>query len=305
MAAYDSQAGTCLGIDLGGTGIKGAVVNREGELKYQLSVRTPVEEGREGILRALFSLITELMHEAQEPVAGIGIGSAGRIDPVTGTILAAANLPGCAGTPLAKLIHEKFGIPVHVDNDVNAAAIGELWAGALGDIQSFAFVALGTGVGGALVNEGRLIYGERGAAGEVGHMILKPGGTLCGCGQRGCLEQYVSGTALNRAAQAVHPEWNSHRLIQQCAEGHPAALEVIDQFVKDLSSALITLHNLLDPGAIVLGGGLTASSSVWWSRLEEALSAMSPKKSVTVRAAQAGNQAGMIGAAGLVFSRLT
>lgn len=303
MTSHDLREGSCIGIDLGGTGIKGAIVTRNGELRNLVSVRTPVEEGREGILRELFSLISTLISKSGELITGIGIGSAGRIDPVTGTIIAAVNLPGCEGTPLADLIHAEFGIPVQVDNDVNAAAIGELWAGALGDIQSFAFIALGTGVGGAFVDKGKLIYGEYGAAGEIGHMVLKPGGLLCPCGQRGCLEQYVSGTALNRAARAVRPDWNSHMLIQQCAEGHSGAVEVIDEFVRDLSNSLVTIRNLFDPGAIVLGGGLTASSSVWLNRLEAELSISSPNKQIVVRVGKLSNQAGMIGAASLVFSR--
>lgn len=287
-----------IGIDLGGMEIKGGVVDASGWLLAERRRRTPAKEGREGILAALKSLAAELIAEADGAAVSIGIGSLGRIDANAGIIVNAPNLPGWTGTEAARELSAAAGLPVYVDNDVNAAAVGEAWVGAAGDSRSFAFVALGTGVGGALVHNGQLLHGATGGAGEVGHMLMVPGGHPCNCGQQGCWEQYVSGTALQRRAREVNPEWNSRRLMELCESGQEAATELVDAFVLNLASGLVSLRNMYDPERIVLGGGVADSRHVWWEKLERTLERLSPK-AVPIRPAVLGNKAGMIGAARL------
>jgi len=287
-----------LGIDIGGTGIKGGLVTPEGKLLTQRTVATPVEEGRSGIMREIQRLADSLIADSAGQVTAIGIGSAGSIDPHTGTVIFATNLPGWAGNPLALTISEHTGLPVKADNDVNAAALGEAWAGAGRRFSSIALAALGTGVGGALISGGKIFHGFEGRSGEIGHMILKPGGHPCNCGQQGCFEQYVSGTALNRIAREIDPEWTSYILMQQFKELDARAVNTMEQFVTDMAAGLISVYQLFGPEAILIGGGLIDTADLWWDRLKQALRQMS-RKSITVERAELGNQAGIIGAARL------
>ncbi|WP_313998047.1 ROK family protein [uncultured Paenibacillus sp.] len=291
--------GMYVGIDVGGSAIKGGLVTRRGELILEDARRTPVEAGRAGIVEAIADLAVTLIDSSRSPVIGVGIGSAGAIDPDTGSVSRATdNLPGWTGTPLAELLAERTGLPVKVDNDVHAAALGEAWTGAAKTYDSFVFVALGTGVGGALTSRGRIIHGFRGTAGEIGHMLIKPDGLLCNCGQRGCWEQYTSGTALNRMAKEIEGFWDSHLLFKRFAEGDSRAVEAVDSFVKDLATGLVSLQNVFGPEAIIIGGGLAQSSILWWESLEHRLKEMTTLP-VTIIAAKLGNRAGVIGAARL------
>ena len=173
-------------------------------------------------MRDIKGLVSSFINQTDVPVLGIGVGSAGRIDSVSGKVIYATdNLPGWTGVMLADEIAEAVNIPVYAENDVNVAAIGEAWVGAAQHCNTFALIALGTGVGGAIVNEGRMLHGVLGGAGEIGHTILVPGGLPCNCGQRGCLEQYVSGTALGRIAKEIDPHWNSHTLMKRYEQGIP------------------------------------------------------------------------------------
>ncbi|MCY9698233.1 ROK family protein [Paenibacillus alginolyticus] len=293
-----------IGVDLGGTSLKGGLLSLDGTVKSELVKRTPVEEGREGILRELFTLIEELLEiSVDDHVRAIGIGSAGRIDPVTGTVLYATdNLPGWTGTPLSELVEGRFGLPAFVDNDVNAAAIGETWMGLRDTVftSSIMFISLGTGVGGAIVHKGGIIHGANGGAGEVGHILLVPGGHPCNCGQNGCLEQYGSGTALNRIARNIEPEWNSHILLKQCTEGEPRAVRAVEGFAADLAAGIISIRNMLDPHKFIIGGGLVDSHDVWWGYLRSKLDALSGQQTM-LEVAQLGNRAGLIGAAKLAL----
>lgn len=292
-----------IGVDLGGTTIKGGLLSLDGTVKSELVKRTPVEKGREGILRELFTLIEELLEISVYHVGAIGIGSAGRIEPVAGTVLYATdNLPGWTGTPLKEILEGRFGLSVFVDNDVNAAAIGETWMG-MGDTvltSSIMFISLGTGIGGAIVYKGEIVHGAKGGAGEVGHILLVPGGHPCNCGQNGCLEQYGSGTALNRMARSIDPEWNSRILLQQCAKGEPRAVRALEGFAADLAAGIISISNMLDPHKFIIGGGLSDSHEVWWDYLRSKLDALSRNQTV-LEVARLGNRAGLIGAAKLAM----
>lgn len=295
-----TQPGALIGIDVGGTEIKGGIVALNGLLHGKRSVRTPIEEGKTGIMREIIALIGQLMEQNKVPLLGIGIGSAGRIDPISGRVVYATdNLPGWMGTMITDEISLVYpGVPIHVDNDVNVAAIGEAWIGAAQGYDTFAFIALGTGVGGASVSQGHMLHGVGGGAGEFGHLIVRPGGAPCNCGQRGCLEQYVSGSALNRIAQQIDPNWNSYRLMEYCEAGNEWANTAIDAFVDNLAVGILNIANMLDPSVIVLGGGLIGSADVWWSRLDASLHQMT-ERPVKIVKAEAGNDAGIIGAARL------
>lgn len=294
-----------IGVDLGGTKIRAGTVNGYGEILSVEEERTPVEEGREGILREMIALIAGQMDYCEElnsritmsQVKGIGIASAGRINTRQGSVIFATDsLPGWTGTPIKQRMESEFGLPVCVDNDVNAAAAGEMWLGAARSQQHFLYVALGTGVGGALVYDGKVINGPTGSGGNIGHLILHPGGLTCSCGQQGCLELYVSGTALNSNLQASGQSWNSYEWLNEYSTGNPAAIPLMQQFVKDISLGLVSLVNIYDPELILLGGGLSKSYTIWKGALCEAIKLTTPN-TINLIPSILGNDAGWLGAA--------
>ncbi|MFC4596873.1 ROK family protein [Cohnella hongkongensis] len=290
------MSGCWIGLDVGGTGIKGAIVDEKGGVLVQEKVGTSAADGAEAIFGQLVRVAGKLRDSGLN-VSGIGIGSAGRIDRATGTVrYATDNLPGWTGMRLAERIGDAFGLPVYVDNDANAAAAGEGWIGAAAGLRDYALITLGTGVGGALVCGGRVLSGRSGAAGEIGHACLYPGGLPCSCGGTGCVEQYVSGTALNRIARGVSPSWDSYRLLQAFEEGREEAREAMEGFFRDLSLTIRAVQMFMDPEAVVIGGGLADASAVWWEAFQQRWEAEQPYP-MPVCPAALGNRAGVIGAA--------
>lgn len=291
-----------LGIDIGGTKIRAALVDLSGNIRQVAQTATPVADGREGILRALYSLVDPLVDQ----VDAIGVGSAGRINVREGSVAYATdNLPGWTGTPLKALLQRRCPKPVFVDNDVNVAALAEGWVGAARGLEHFLCLTLGTGVGGALVSRGQLVHGATWSAGEIGHMLLYPGGRPCNCGGFGCLEQYVSGPALVRSANQMGganrsggPYPDGRLLFQAVEAGEEPALKAIDAFCRDLAYALQTLQSVFDPEAVIIGGGLIDGRQVWWERLAEQVRLLCPVPVVT-RPAALGGDAGVVGAARL------
>lgn len=306
-------------MDVGGTRIKAGVFDDRGELRALMERDTPVQLGRDGILACITELIGSLMAVHDGPIRALGVGTAGRVDSESGKIAYATdNLPGWMGTPLKEQLAARFGLPVAVDNDVNAAALGEGWlgagagagaeagararaevgaeAGAAMGKGHFMLVALGTGVGGALVHNMQIISGSQGGAGEVGHMILHPRGRVCNCGQRGCWERYVSGSALNQLAYGIDRSWDSRELLKQAEQREPRAEAALRGFVDELSMGLVSLQNMYDPDIIILGGGVADSYPQWSSQLRDRIKEHTPRV-VRIAPALLGNQAGMLGAA--------
>ncbi|QGQ97515.1 ROK family protein [Paenibacillus psychroresistens] len=298
-----------IGIDLGGTKIKAGIIGKNGEIGQTIQVMTPIELGRDGIMSALSFVIDRLLEtlptaaDGNVSIRAIGIGSAGRVHRETGTItFATDNLPGWTGTKVKELLERKHGFPVFVENDVKAAALGESWLGAAREWRHFAFIALGTGIGGALVYGGNVISGPNDGP-EIGHIMLHPGGAACNCGQNGCLEQYVSGKALNRVAREVDVLWDSRKLIRMFVEKDARATNVMRKFIHDLCAGLITIQNAFDPQTIVLGGGVMDSYPFWQ---EHFITALHAATSVDIRVIPAllGNDAGMLGAAKLAWNEI-
>jgi glucokinase len=291
-----------IGADIGGTGMKAAVVDGQGEIVARRSTATPVNEGAAGILAALKKIIAELLSCGYE-ISGIGIGTAGRVDPVEGIVLyATENLPGWTGTRLAEIIGREFPLPVAVGNDANAAALGEGWRGAAAGLQDYVVLTLGTGVGGAIIHNAEPVAGGQGGAGEIGHMVLYPGGIPCSCGQRGCTEQYLSGKALSRLADDVQAGWDGRRLLAEFTAGSLPAAAAMERYMNDLS---LTVHNIQafwDPEAIILGGGVAESHFLWWEAWLNKLATVSPL-SIQVLPAVLGNEAGIIGAARMIMNK--
>jgi len=300
-----------LGIDVGGTGIKAAIVDERGNILRHAETPTGASEGAARVLERIRRLGRGLIEQAGAQVVACGVGAPGRIDHRRGhVIFGSGNLPGWTGVDLRAELHRAFGLPVLVDNDANAAALGEAWVGAARGASDFLLVTLGTGVGGALTVNGRLWRGARYGAGEVGHMALYPGGEPCPCGGVGCAERYVSAKALTRRANEELGSGKPFRGIREVisaveqASGprRAAALRGVERWTADLALFLLNLQMAFDPQMIVVGGGIV-NLGYWWDRMVQAASQACRARSTSIRLkrAQLGPDAGVVGAARLAM----
>jgi glucokinase len=264
------------GIDLGGTKIQAAIVGEGGEVLGEARRSTPTAGGPAGVAEEMAAALTEAAGDAAvEPGAleGIGVGSPGDVDEPTGTVSSARNLPGWDGAfPLAKALKEALGTEVRVGNDVQVAVEGEYHLGAGSPYKSLLGVWWGTGVGGGLILDGKPWIG-RGAAGEIGHMVVKRGGAKCPCGRKGCMEAYAGRAAMEAEARRQHEEGvktDLFKLMQKHGRdrltsgiweravdhGDHLAARLIDRAIEALGTGIASAVNLIDPEAVVIGGGL-------------------------------------------------
>jgi len=192
-----------IGVDLGGTNLRIAAVDEQGTLMEKITLGTKTVLGRDQVLNNMCDAIqqTSEKYKASANLLGVGIGVPGIMDKQTGMMRESPNLPGWADYPVRAEIERRLGTPVILENDANAAAFGEKWLGAGRHVSDLAMLTLGTGVGGGIVMDGEIWHGMSGMAGEFGHMTVEPAGPQCGCGNRGCLEQYASATAVMRMAR--------------------------------------------------------------------------------------------------------
>ncbi|WP_434564369.1 ROK family protein [Thermoanaerobacterium thermosaccharolyticum] len=258
-----------IGIDIGGTKILGGVIGSNGDLIKFKETSTDANLGRDHILKKLFGVLDDLF---DTDIEGIGIGSAGRINFNTGEVIYATdNLPGWTGINLKEIISQKYKTKTIVENDVNAAIIGENWVGSAKNYRDILMITLGTGVGGAIILDGKLIRGSHFSAAEIGHTILYPDGKRCNCGQNGCVEQYISGTAIYKR----YNEIVGSNLVNSAKDVFDLYMKndkisklVVDEFIKSLSLLIFNIRNFIDPEIIILGGGVTNSKDLWWEYLK-------------------------------------
>ena len=311
------------GIDLGGTKIQAAIVDARGDVSGEARRPTPTSGGPEDVAAAMAAALREAAKAAGvEPadLAGVGVGSPGDADEKTGVVSSARNLPGWEGSfPLADALGEQLGTAVKVGNDVQVATEAEFHLGAGQEFQSLIGVFWGTGVGGGLVLDGRPWLG-RGAAGEIGHVVVKRGGARCPCGRKGCLEAYAGRSAMEAEARRQHEEGHKTDLfhlmekhgkprltsgIWERALDHGDHLteKLIERAIEALGTGIASAVNLLDPEAVIIGGGLGIR---FGERLMDALLAEMHKhlfldeKPPAVRVASLGDLGGAVGASLLV-----
>lgn len=286
-----------IAVDLGGTSIQGALVHTSGEVLQRKSMETPPL--RMAVLDGIASLICALSDNVDE-VIGVGVGTPGTVDPERGIITSiGGNVTDWTHTPLREEL-QKRGIkwPIWVDNDATMAAWGEYEHGAGKGAFSMLMLTLGTGLGGAYVEAGELLRGAHGMAGELGHMILYPGGRLCACGQRGCVERYVSGTGLALTYQALTGEIRSSHWVMSHRDSDPDAGRAVEQLVEDFSWYLVSLKNAFDPEVVVIGGGLADTYDVWGEQVQAmACDKLNVPSGLKLRKSVFGNDAGLVGAA--------
>lgn len=277
-----------VGVDVGGTNIRAALVSGDGRILDFANGRVP--QGREAIVAAIESFIRRF--DGPE-VSAIGVGIPGRLDPKRGLVLTAGFID-FGGVPLGPILQERLGKPIAVDNDARFAMVAELAVGAARGVSDVAMFTIGTGIGGAVVSQGRLVDG-RGGAGQFGHLTVDLNGAPCTCGRVGCIETTSSGTALGRAiaAAGLPPGTGFAELFAGHAAGEPVATAILEGFARPLRLAIDSMIAAFDPALVLLGGGLGAQAH----RALEAAPALSPWYRSEVRPAALGDDAGVIGAA--------
>lgn len=300
-----------LGIDIGGTKIAAGLVAPNGATQAFARIFTPAG-GADAIFRAAIALGARLVAGASphHHVVAVGVGAAGHVDHVHGVITYAADtLPGWNGAAIGAVLGRAFGLPVIVDNDVNALAVGEQHFGAGRSFQHSLYVAVGTGVGGAIMLGGELWRGANWAAGELGHLLIDVNSERpCSCGQRGHLEAYTAGPALAaryRQLSGVTTSIDLRAVAARATAGDAHALRAINEGAQILGSALAGLLNVLDVQALIIGGGVTGLGEQWWQGLEAAMRAtpLPGPRRVALRPAELGDQAVVVGAARLALCR--
>lgn len=296
-----SGSSVVLAVDLGGTAMKGAIVAEDGTAVAESTRATPAD----GILGSLVAMLEELRRTAGDDghdVVGAGVATPGMLDEQRGLVHYASNL-GWRDVPLLDILRSELGLPVAVGHDVRAAGLAERSTGAARGFGDFALVPIGTGVAAALVSSGGAVTGATGAAGEFGHIPVIPGGEPCTCGQRGCLEVYMSGAGVARRYRAAGGGDLSTRRIVERLGTDPIADRVWSEALDVLAQGLNILTLLLDPGLIVLGGGVSHAGDALFAPLGERMSAgLAWRDRPPVVQSALGGDAGRAGAALLAFA---
>lgn len=306
------------GIDLGGTNIKAGIVDGEGKLLNKLSIKTNADRTMEAIIHDMGQLAVDAIRDAGleiKDIEAIGIGSPGTPDNDEGLLVYSSNLP-FNKAPMRKLIREVVDLPVYIDNDANCAAMAEAVAGAGKGAKDSVTITLGTGVGAGVIVNGRIFSGFNQAGSEFGHTVLVSGGVQCGCGRKGCFEQYASASALarmTREAAEADPdsllnkvkedegEWNARIAFIAMREGDKTAEEVVDRYTDYLADGLANAINAFMPEVLIVGGGVCNEGDPLLIPMREKTMSRPyfgpgvPKTRIAL--AQMGNDAGIVGAA--------
>lgn len=304
-----------LGLDVGGTYVKGIILDENGVAVCEDNTPTVCGKGLADCIAELAEKLVLKAGAVFSKISGIGVCCPGMIDSESGTVVFAGNL-NLKNYPLKKLLSEKFGMPVKVCNDANAAALGEAKFGAGKGYTDSILVTLGTGVGGGIIIGGKLFEGNKSAGAEIGHMVIERGGDKCTCGRRGCFEAYCSATALTAKTKFAMEEDTSSEMwrayTHDTADGRTAfefmdcdrtAKKVVDRYLKYLACGLVNLANIFRPQIIMLGGGVAAQGSrltvPLQALVDEELFGGAEYAPVKIACATLGNRAGAYGAAAL------
>ena len=286
-----------IGIDLGGTAIKLGLFQKDGTCTQSLTVATPQPSTPKAVVEVMADAIAQL--DTNHSVIAIGVGTPGPADATGRIARVAINLNDWHDIPLADWLEAKTGCPTIIANDANCAGLGEAWLGAGRQFRHLIMLTLGTGVGGAVILDGKLFVGHQGAAGELGLITLNPEGPPCNSGNQGSLEQYLSIGAIRRRTGKEPSE-----LGILANEGNPKALEFWNHYGRDLGAGLASLIYVLTPEAIIIGGGVSASAKFFfpaaWAEIERRV-LPSSRTGLQLLTATLGNQAGMVGAAKLAL----
>ena len=311
-----------VGVDVGGTNVKVALVDKDGTINYSNTVPTRAEMGYEYTISNIKQAIHDLIKETKIDkfsIEGIGFGFPGQIDCQNGVVRLLPNIPGWVNVPIAKIMEDEFQIPTRVDNDVRCAALGELHYGAGKDCQNLICITVGTGIGSGLIVNGKLVRGASNAAGEIGHIKLQMhNGPICGCGDTGCLEAFASGPCIVAMAEdyikggkstkyreLANPEITPYVVAEAAKQGDAVAQRIFKIMGERIGIGLASVINLLNPEKIIIGGGVADAGEILFDPIVKTINERAMGISagaVSVVAAQLGNSAGVIGASLLIDS---
>jgi len=308
--------------DLGGTHLRVATVDRTGAISCRQMQSTPQAEKPNEIVRTLIDAV----HKCEREVVALGGGISavsiavpGTVNVAEGVVVKAPNVPCLDGFRLGAALESELEWPVTLENDANAAAVGEMWRGAGQGYRTLICVTLGTGVGGGIILDGKLWRGADGSAAEIGHIGVDPfGGIPCTCGSRGCLEVYASATAIVRMTREARPRYpnsvlhniedlTSEKIYQAGKKGDELAIEVFRRMGVYLGIGLASLINVLDPEIVIIGGGLANGWELFEQHMHQQIIERAfpiPARCVKIVRAQCGDDAGLLGAARLAFDEL-
>ena len=313
-----------IGIDIGGTSIKGASINSSGQILDLFSLRVNKADTPEKTIGELSKIILEFLseHVYEEQISGIGVGVPGIVDFDKGVVLSSPNLPTWNGFNIKEFLQKTTNLPVFLNNDANVAALGECVFGAGKKYQNMILLTLGTGVGGGVIINKNIYDGNEHRGAELGHMVIELNGRECGCGRKGCFEAYASATALikdTKEAMKNHPESELHKVKEELGEvtarnafvaarrGDKAANEVVDNYVMYLGEGILNYCNIFRPEAVILSGGVANEGEYLLEKVNAYLKEheygmhLSPK--VELGFAELGYDSGKIGAACLVLTK--
>jgi glucokinase len=313
------MADVAFAVDLGGTNIRGAIVNQNGEIQHHRNVRTAVRGGVYAIVDQIVQLAEEVFEEfGSRDVIGVGVVAPGPLEPKAGIVRFAPNLPGWENVPLARLLEERLDMPVVLGNDGNCAALGESMFGAGKHVDNLIYLALGTGLGAGIIHQGQLIEGVAGLGGEIGHVPVDANGPRCTCGGIGCMETFIGGWAIERHGElAVHSERStlirelagderiSAEVVAEAArQGDRIAIEIFARAGRALAVGMGGMINVFNPELIVIGGGLARAGDLIMEPFRTALpnhTLVPIFKHVAVVPSALGTHTGVFGAAANVF----
>ncbi|CAM5705721.1 ROK family protein OS=Streptomyces alboniger OX=132473 GN=CP975_15880 PE=3 SV=1 [Streptomyces alboniger] len=299
-----------IALDVGGTGMKAALVGPAGELLHRARRATGRERGPDAVVEGILDFAAELrahgVRHLGEPAAAAGVAVPGIVDEERGVATYSANL-GWRDIPLRELLAQQLGGPVALGHDVRTGGLAEGRIGAGQGADRFLFVPLGTGIAGAIGIGGRVEAGAHGFAGEIGHIVVRAGGAACPCGQRGCLERYASAAAVSEAwaAASGEPEADAADCAKAVESGDPNAVRVWRDAVDALADGLVTALTLLDPRTLIIGGGLAEAGETLFTPLRDAVrQRVTFQKLPTIVPAALGDTAGCLGAGLLAWDLL-
>ncbi len=296
-----------IGVDIGGTNLRAAAVTREGKMIDKISGTTNVAAGRDRVILDLVSNIRELRDRVgAEGFTGVGIGIPGFILLEKGMIVGSHNMPGFDNYPVRDDISQRLGSQVVLENDANAAALGESWIGAGKGVSDLVLLTLGTGIGGGIISGGKVLHGFLGMAGELGHITIMPYGNPCGCGNRGCLEKHASATAIESMANlmALGENVSARQVYELAMQGEERAKRIFESMGRALGLGLATLINIFNFPLFLLSGGVLPAWDFFAPGMFDEVSTRSftyKNTKTRIEKATLGNEAGLYGAAYLPF----
>jgi glucokinase len=306
--------------DLGGTNLRAATVDENGKIHFRLKQNTPQAEKPDEILQALVLAVAQCKEQSKaigDCIRAVSVVVPGSVNVSRGVVMKAPNVACLDGFGLTSALTNELNLPAIIENDANAAAVGEMWQGAAHGRRTIVCVTLGTGVGGGIILDGKLWRGVNDSAAEIGHMCVDPfGGVACLCGSRGCLEVYASATAIVRMAREARPRYSdsllhpgesltAEEIYRAGIKGDELALEVFRRMGVYLGVGLANLINILNPEMIVIGGGVVSAWELFEKHMHREIAERAfpvPAEEVKVVPGECGDDAGLLGAAHLAFN---